>query len=155
MLFDRESKLPTVASGFGFTEGPVWNRAGFVVVSDEVTNKIYRSAMRKELISLGDPDDNTYARQERLDRLPQRPVRQHALANGRFFAQLAGGKGDGVPDGMKVDQAENIHVTGPMGIWVWHSAGDTWAPSFLRNNLRIWFGEIQGTRLYVTASILG
>src|SRR5207253_5169720 len=34
-LFDRESKLSTVASGFGFTEGPVWDPAGFVIVSDE------------------------------------------------------------------------------------------------------------------------
>jgi len=41
-LFDRGAKLSTVASGFGFTEGPVWDPAGFVYVSDEVTNKIFR-----------------------------------------------------------------------------------------------------------------
>src|SRR5215472_14548676 len=68
-LFDRESKLSTVASGFGFTEGPVWDPAGFVIVSDEVTNKIFRVSMngrKDELISLGDPDGNTYDRQLHL-----------------------------------------------------------------------------------------
>src|SRR5437870_5165052 len=45
---------------------------------------------------------------------------EHTLANGRIFAQEPGGKGDGVPDGMKIDQAGNIYVTGPKGIWVWN-----------------------------------
>lgn len=69
MLFDRESKLSTVASGFGFTEGPVWDPAGFVIVSDEASNKILRVYMdgrKEELVSLGDPDGNTYDRQQRL-----------------------------------------------------------------------------------------
>jgi len=68
-LFDQESKLSTLASGFGFTEGPVWDPAGFVIVSDEVTNKILRVYMdgrKEELVSLGDPDGNTYDRQQRL-----------------------------------------------------------------------------------------
>lgn len=42
---------------------------------------------------------------------------QHRLANGRVFAEEPGGKGDGVPDGMKLDQAGNLYVTGPKGIW--------------------------------------
>src|SRR5207253_4853056 len=68
-LVDRESKLSTVASGFGFTEGPVWDPAGFVIVSDEVSNKIlhvYMDGTKEELVSLGDPDGNTYDRQQRL-----------------------------------------------------------------------------------------
>ena len=41
-LFDRDAKLTRVAGDFGFTEGPVWDEAGFIYVSDEVQNKIYR-----------------------------------------------------------------------------------------------------------------
>jgi gluconolactonase len=68
-LLDREAKLSRVAGDFGFTEGPVWDPAGFVYVSDEVQNKIYRVFMdgrKEDLISLGDPDGNTYDRQHRL-----------------------------------------------------------------------------------------
>ena len=68
-LFDRESKLATLASGFGFTEGPVWDREGFLIVSDEVRDKILRvsnDGRKEELVSVGDPDGNTYDRQQRL-----------------------------------------------------------------------------------------
>ena len=68
-LFERETKLETSASGFGFTEGPVWDPAGFVYVSDEKTNRIFRvylDGRREELISLGDPDGNTFDRQKGL-----------------------------------------------------------------------------------------
>ena len=44
-LFEPDAKLENVASGFGFTEGPVWDQAGFVYVSDEETNKIFRVYM--------------------------------------------------------------------------------------------------------------
>ena len=231
-LFDRESKLSTFASGFGFTEGPVWDPKGFVIVSDEVANEIFRvyaDGRKEELLSLGDPDGNTYYRQQRLidcasvlraiiridhkgkyevlaDRfdakrfnspndvvigpdgaiyftdptldLPQGQKQElpfqgvyrlepsgkvtlltkelsqpnglafsadgkrfyvddserrniwvfdftseHTLANGRIFGEEPGGKGDGVPDGMKLDEAGNIYVTGPKGIWVWNPEG--------------------------------
>ena len=69
-LFERDAKLATVGSGFGFTEGPVWDPAGFLYVSDEEANKIYRlyvaDGRKEELVSLGDPDGNTYDRQHRL-----------------------------------------------------------------------------------------
>ena len=57
------------APGFGFTEGPVWDEAGFLYVSDETINKIYRlhlDGRKEEVISLGDPDGNTFDRQRRL-----------------------------------------------------------------------------------------
>ena len=68
-LFDRDAKLATVAGGFGFTEGPVWDEHGYVWVSDETLNKIFRvysDGHREEMISLGDPDGNSYDQQHRL-----------------------------------------------------------------------------------------
>jgi len=41
-LIDRNAKLETVAGGFGFTEGPMWDPAGFLYISDETINKILR-----------------------------------------------------------------------------------------------------------------
>ncbi len=68
-LIDHNAKLRVVGTGFGFTEGPVWDEAGFLYVSDETINKIYRlypDGRKEEVIALGDPDGNTYDRQHRL-----------------------------------------------------------------------------------------
>jgi gluconolactonase len=230
----HDAKLETVATGFGFTEGPVWDKAGFLYVSDEEINKIFRvyvsDGHKDELISLGDPDGNTYDRQGRLidcasvlraiiaiskdgkyevlaDKFEGRKLnspndvilgpdgalyftdptldlvkgekqeipfqgvyrldangkltlltkeltqpnglafspdgkkfyvdddeyrnirvydvgKDGSLSNGRIFGEEPGGKGDGVPDGMKFDSQGNLFVTGPKGIWVWSSDGN-------------------------------
>lgn len=68
-LFAHDAKLEQLATGFGFTEGPVWDPAGFVYVSDEEINKIFRvypDGHREELIALGDPDGNTYDQKQQL-----------------------------------------------------------------------------------------
>jgi gluconolactonase len=68
-LIDHNAKLETVASGFGFTEGPMWDSAGFLYVSDETLNKIFRvypNGKNEEVIALGDPDGNTFDRRHRL-----------------------------------------------------------------------------------------
>jgi gluconolactonase len=68
-LIDRNANLTKVAGDFGFTEGPVWDDAGFLYVSDEEKNKIYRvflDGRKEEVISLGDPDGSTYDQQHRL-----------------------------------------------------------------------------------------
>ncbi|MGD1024711.1 MAG: SMP-30/gluconolactonase/LRE family protein [Candidatus Sulfotelmatobacter sp.] len=232
-LVDRDAKLSVVGAGFGFTEGPVWDEAGFLYVSDETINKIYRlhlDGKKDEVISLGDPDGNTFDRQHRLidcasvlraiievspdgkykilaDRydgkkfnspndvivgpdgalyftdptldlvagekqeipfqgvyrldangnvqlltkdltqpngLAFSPDGKHfyvgdselrnirvydvapdgSLRNGRIFGDEPGAKGDGVPDGMKVDKNGNLFVTGPEGIWIWDAKGN-------------------------------
>jgi len=64
-----DAKLEAVATGFGFTEGPMWDPAGFLYVSDETINKIYRvysDGKKEEVIALGDPDGNTFDRRHRL-----------------------------------------------------------------------------------------
>ncbi len=53
-LIDRNAKLVAVASGFGFTEGPVWDPEGFLYVSDETINKlfrVYRDGRKVEIIA--------------------------------------------------------------------------------------------------------
>ena len=262
LLLDRDSKLATLASGFGFTEGPVWDPAGFLYVSDEEANKILRVYMdgrKEELLSLGDPDGNTYDPQQRLidcasvlraiiridgqgkydiladrfegrrfnspndvvtgpdgalyftdptldlpagqkqelsfqgvfrldasgkvtlltselsqpnglgfspdgksfyvDDSKQRNIRvfdltpEHTLTNGRIFGEEPGGKGDGVPDGMKLDQAGNLYVTGPQGIWVWDSAGRHLGTMVLPEQpANLAWGDTDYGTLYITAT---
>jgi Gluconolactonase len=68
-LIASDAKLETVAAGFGFTEGPMWDPAGFLYVSDETINKIFRvspDGKKQEVIALGDPDGNTFDRRHRL-----------------------------------------------------------------------------------------
>jgi gluconolactonase len=68
-LIGHNATLSRMANGFGFTEGPVWDAAGFLYVSDEEQNKIYQvypDGRKKTLIELGDPDGNTFDAQGRL-----------------------------------------------------------------------------------------
>ena len=262
-LLDRDAKLTTVATGFGFTEGPVWDPVGFLYLSDEEINKIFRvfvaDGRKEEVISLGDPDGNTYDRERHLldcasvlraiiqvepdgkykiladryqgkrfngpndviigpdgmiyftdptldlvkgerqeipfqgvyrldsnrkvrlltndltqpnglafspdgksfyvDDSKQRNIRVYevgpdgSLTNGRIFGEEPGGKGDGVPDGMKVDRNGNLYVTGPRGIWVWdpqgHHLGTIAMPEQPAN---LAWGDADYGTLYITAT---
>ncbi len=68
-LFDKDAKLKVMGDGFGFTEGPVYEPGGTLLLSDEEKNFIYRlhpDGSREELIALGDPDGNTFDKQHRL-----------------------------------------------------------------------------------------
>jgi gluconolactonase len=259
-VIDRDAKLTKTAGGFGFTEGPVWDPAGFLYVSDETQNKIYRvypDARKEAVISLGDPDGNTFDTEGRLldcasvlraiiritpngqyttlaDRfeghrfnspndlvigpdhaiyftdptldLPPREKQEipfkgvyrlgddggvqllirdtsqpNGLAfspdgrrlyvddseqknirvfdfsldahvsNGRVFGEENGESG--VPDGMRVDTAGDLFVTGPKGIWVWdpegHHLGTIVFPEQPAN--LAWGDQDNGT-LYITAT---
>ncbi len=261
-LVDRNAKLSVVGTGFGFTEGPVWDQSGFLYVSDETINKIYRlhlDGKKEEVIALGDPDGNTFDRQHRLidcasvlraiievtpdgkykiladhyegkkfnspndvivgpdgalyftdptldlvagekqeipfqgvyrldaqgkvqlltkeltqpnglafspdgkrfyvDDSEQRNIRVYdvgpngTLTNGRIFGEEPGGKGDGVPDGMKVDQNGNIFVTGPKGIWVWDARGNHLGTIVMPEQpANLTWGDKDYRTLYITAT---
>jgi gluconolactonase len=69
-LIARDAKLEMVADGFAATEGPAWDKKrGFLYVSDEIQNAIYRVYPdgRKEVaLSIADPDGSTFDRKGRL-----------------------------------------------------------------------------------------
>jgi gluconolactonase len=261
-LIASDAKLETVATGFGFTEGPMWDPAGFLYVSDETLNKIFRvypDGKKEEVIALGDPDGNTFDRHHRLidcasvlraiievtpdgkykvladryegkrlnspndvivgpdgalyftdptldlvagqkqeipfqgvyrldekgnlrlltrdmaqpnglafspdgkkfyvDDDEKRNIRVYdvaadgTLTNGRVFGEEPGGKGDGVPDGIKVDDKGNLFVTGPKGIWVWDANGNHLGTIVMPEQpANLTWGEPQYDALYITAT---
>ncbi len=261
-LISGDAKLETVATGFGFTEGPMWDPSGFLYVSDETINKIFRvypNGRKQEVIALGDPDGNTFDRRHRLidcasvlraiievtpdgkykiladkyegkrlnspndviigpdgaiyftdptldlvagekqeipfqgvyrldesgklrlltrdltqpnglafspdgkkfyvDDSEQRNIRVYdafadgTLSNGRIFGEEPGGKGDGVPDGIKVDEKGNLFVTGPKGIWVWDSKGNHLGTIVMPEQpANLAWGDPQYDTLYITAT---
>jgi len=261
-LIGSSAKLETVATGFGFTEGPMWDPAGFLYVSDETINKIFRvypNGKKEDVIALGDPDGNTFDRRYRLidcasvlraiievtldgkykvladryegkrfnspndvivgpdgalyftdptldlvagekqeipfqgvyrlddngnvrlltkdltqpnglafspdgkkfyvDDSEQRNIRVYSVAadgtlsNGRIFGDEPGGKNDGVPDGIKVDNKGNLFVTGPNGIWVWDADGNHLGTIVMPEQpANLTWGDPQYDTLYITAT---
>jgi gluconolactonase len=258
----QDAKLETIGSGFGFTEGPMWDPAGFLYVSDESINKIFKlypDGHKEELIALGDPDGNTLDRDHRLidcasvlraiievtpdgrykiladryegkklnspndviigrdgaiyftdptldlvagekqeipfqgvyrldrdgtvrlltkdltqpnglafspdgknfyvDDSEQRNIRVYDVASdgeltrGRIFGEEPGGKGDGVPDGIKVDRNGNLFITGPKGIWVWDASGHHTGTIVLPEQpANLTWGDKDYKTLYITAT---
>ena len=68
-LFAKDASLAVVAKDFGFTEGPLWDPAGFLYISDEEQNQLFRvypDGRKEILISLGDPDGNAFDQQHRI-----------------------------------------------------------------------------------------
>jgi gluconolactonase len=62
-LFEKDAKLEKVATGFGFSEGPVWDPKGFVYVSDNDKNKlsrVYPDGRVETMLEIGDPDGSTF-----------------------------------------------------------------------------------------------
>ncbi|MFZ1931803.1 MAG: SMP-30/gluconolactonase/LRE family protein, partial [Candidatus Sulfotelmatobacter sp.] len=75
------------------------------------------------------------------------------LTNGRIFGEEPGGKDDGVPDGMKVDQNGNIFVTGPKGIWVWDAKGNHLGTIVMPEQpANLAWGDKDYRTLYITAT---
>ena len=68
-LFTDGAKLEKIAAGFGFTEGPIWDDAGFLYVSDEKQNKLSRvfpDGRVETVLSIREPDGNTFDKRHRL-----------------------------------------------------------------------------------------
>jgi len=69
-LVDRNAFLQKVASGFSFTEGPVWDeKGGFLYVSDEDQNRVarvYPDGRVENLLEIGDPDGATFDQHHQL-----------------------------------------------------------------------------------------
>lgn len=68
-LVPAGTPLARIATGFGFTEGPAWDPANFLYVSDETQDSIFRVYMdgrKVPMIHLGDPDGNILDGQRRL-----------------------------------------------------------------------------------------
>ena len=260
-LIPSDAKLDTMATGFGFTEGPMWDPAGFLYVSDETINKIFRvyPDRKEEVIALGDPDGNSFDRRHRLidcasvlraiievtpdgkykvladryegkrlnspndvivgpdgalyftdptldlvqgekqeipfqgvyrlddagnlrlltrdltqpnglafspdgkkfyvDDSEQRNIRVYdvtadgSLSNGRIFGEEPGGKHEGVPDGIKVDEKGNLFVTGPKGIWVWDANGNRLGTIVMPEQpANLTWGDPDYRTLYITAT---
>jgi len=262
-LVDHDAKLETLATGFGFTEGPVWDARGFLYISDETLNKIFRvfpNGKKEEVIALGDPDGNTYDRRHRLidcasvlraiievtpdgkykvladhyegkklnspndvivgpdgalyftdptldlvagekqeipfqgvyrlddkgtvqlltkdlsqpnglafspdgkrfyvDDSKEKNIRVYdaaadgTLSNGRIFGEEPpSGKHEGVPDGMRVDNAGNLFVTGPKGIWIWDAAGNHLGTIVMPEQpANLTWGDADYHTLYITAA---
>ena len=75
------------------------------------------------------------------------------LANGRIFGEEPGAKGEGVPDGMKVDKNGNIFVTGPKGIWVWDAKGNHLGTIAMPEQpANLTWGDKDYSTLYITAT---
>jgi len=262
-LVDHDAKLETLATGFGFTEGPVWDASGFLYISDETLNKIFRvfpNGKKEEVIALGDPDGNTYDRRHRLidcasvlraiievtpdgkykvladhyegkklnspndvivgpdgalyftdptldlvagekqeipfqgvyrlddkgnvqlltkdlsqpnglafspdgqrfyvDDSKEKNIRVYdaaadgTLSHGRIFGEEPpSGKHEGVPDGMRVDNAGNLFVTGPKGIWIWDAAGNHLGTIVMPEQpANLTWGDADYHTLYITAT---
>lgn len=75
------------------------------------------------------------------------------LSHGRIFGEEPGGKGDGVPDGIKVDDKGNLFVTGPKGIWVWDANGNHLGTIVMPEQpANLTWGDAQYDTLYITAT---
>jgi len=75
------------------------------------------------------------------------------LTNGRVFGEEPGEKGDGVPDGIKVDDKGNLFVTGPKGIWVWDASGNHLGTIVMPEQpANLAWGDPQYDTLYITAT---
>ena len=76
-----------------------------------------------------------------------------SLSNGRIFGEEPDSKGDGVPDGIKVDTKGNLFVTGPKGIWVWSPEGVHLGTIALPEQpANLTWGDPDRRTLYITAT---
>jgi gluconolactonase len=118
-LIGKHAKLTRMATGFGFTEGPVWDPHGFLYVSDEIINKIFRvypDGRREELIALGDPDGNTFDQEFQLldcASVLRAIIRIDAKGNYKVLADSYEGKRFNSPNDVVIGPDGAIYFTDP------------------------------------------
>jgi gluconolactonase len=118
-LIDKSATIEKVAGDFGFTEGPVWDDQGFLYVSDEIQNKIFRVYLdghKEELLSLGNPDGSTFDAHHRL--ISTASVRRAVIAvspDGQYeiLADRYEGMKFNTPNDVVLGPDEAIYFTDP------------------------------------------
>lgn len=74
------------------------------------------------------------------------------LGAGSVFADLTQAPGDDAIDGIKVDEAGRLYVSGPGGLWILNPSGDTLALVRAPENIHnLAWGDADGRSLYLTA----
>src|SRR2546427_394992 len=135
------SKPERLATGFVFTEGPLWHPDGFYYFVDIRRSNLHRLTPGKEpelvRANTGEGNGTTFDLQGRLvicEGGNRRVTRWSAGGQSEIPMDCFEGKrlnrpndvackSDGVPDGMKVDVEGRVFCTGPGGTWVFAPDG--------------------------------
>jgi gluconolactonase len=118
-LIARREMLQRVATGFGFTEGPAWDPRGFLYVSDETLNQIFRvypDGHRESLMQLGDPDGNTFDRDFNLldcASVLRAIIRLDSRGQSRVLADRFEGKKFNSPNDIVLGPDDAVYFTDP------------------------------------------
>jgi gluconolactonase len=119
-LIDKDARLEKVADGFQFTEGPVWNPAGFLLFSDIPANQIVKFVPGAAPTAFRTPSGNsnglTYDRAGRLlacEHSNRRVTRQEADGSLTVLASSYDGKKLNSPNDIVVSSDGTIYFTDP------------------------------------------
>lgn len=118
-IFEDNAQIETVASGFQFTEGPVWHPGGFLLFSDLPANRIYQWQDEKIEIfrqDSGNADGNALDREGRLLSAEYRHRRISRLEKDGTIVTLASqyeGKRLNSPNDLVVKSDGSIYFTDP------------------------------------------
>jgi gluconolactonase len=119
-LIDKDARLEKAADGFQFTEGPVWNSAGFLLFSDIPANQIVKfvpgAAPTAFRTSSGNSNGLTYDRAGRLlacEHSNRRVTRQEADGSLTVLASSYDGKKLNSPNDIVVRSDGTIYFSDP------------------------------------------
>jgi len=119
-LIDKDARVEKVADGFQFTEGPVWNPAGFLLFSDIPANQIVKFVPGAAPTAFRTPSGNsnglTYDRAGRLlacEHGNRRVTRQEADGSLTVLASSYDGKKLNSPNDIVVRSDGTIYFTDP------------------------------------------
>ena len=119
-LIDKDARLEKVADGLQFTEGPVWNPAGFLLFSDIPANQIVKFVPGAAPTAFRTPSGNsnglTYDRAGRLlacEHTNRRVTRQEADGSLTVLASSYDGKKLNSPNDIVVRSDGTIYFTDP------------------------------------------